>query len=237
MMRSLRASFGGVEVLESRRHFDAYVYQGTLVVDGTWMDDKITVGVDPNNSANVQTNINGAIASFPADQFTSVVITGYDGNDLIQIVQPNGQIIDPSISIEMYGNNGNDTLIGGDGPEYMDGQAGNDSIVGNGGNDTLHGSDGNDTILGGAGSDLIVGGAGSDQLRGGGGNDSLYGQQNADSLWGGAGSNFLNGGGGADTIYARNSRQDTVIGGAGFDQAQVDGTDVMVNNDVESLMA
>jgi Ca2+-binding RTX toxin-like protein len=236
-MKSLRKGLG-IEVLESRRHFDAYVYQGTLVVDGTWMDDTITVGVDPNNSANVQTNINGVINSFPQNQFTSIVITGYDGNDYLQIVQPNGQVIPSSISIEMYGNNGNDTIIGGDGPEYIDGQAGNDSIVGNGGNDTLHGSAGNDTIFGGAGDDRISGGGDNDQLHGGAGNDTIYGQKGADILWGDKGNNYLDGGQFSDTIYARNGSQDTVIGGAGTDRAQIDsGTDVLMFSDVEALIA
>lgn len=234
-MRSLRNG-RGIESLESRRHFDAYVFQGTLVVDGDWTNDTITVGVDPANSANVRTSINGVVKTFPANQFTTVVITAYDGNDSVQIVQPGGQVLNKFI--EIYGNNGDDTIIGGDGPEYVDGQAGNDSIVGNGGNDTLHGGADNDTVIGGAGNDRICGENGNDQLRGGAGNDTILGNKGADILWGDKGSNYLDAGQFNDTIYSRNSEMDTVIGGAGIDQAQIDtGTDVTPFSDVETFLA
>jgi Ca2+-binding RTX toxin-like protein len=74
----------------------------------------------------------------------------------------------------IFGNNGNNTLNGGN--------AG-DSIFGLGGNDVLNGR---------GGEDLLVGGTGSDTLNGGNGNDTI--------VWNnGDGSDTVNGGNGTDT--------------------------------------
>lgn len=55
--------------------------------------------------------------------------------------------------IALYGDGGNDNLIGG---------TGNDMLFGGIGNDTLNGNDGNDILDGGEGDDFLYGGAGDD---------------------------------------------------------------------------
>ncbi|MDF1878942.1 hypothetical protein JHD46_04735, partial [Sulfurimonas sp. SAG-AH-194-C20] len=52
-----------------------------------------------------------------------------------------------------------DTLIGDDGVNVLDGRGANDTIIGQGGDDTLIGYSGGDTINGGLGSDLLIGGS------------------------------------------------------------------------------
>ena len=69
---------------------------------------------------------------------------------------------------------GNDTLVGDNGGNVINGLAGNDSIVGGTGNDSLIGGLGDDTLVGGGNSgvaagDTMNGGLGADHYVGGGG--------------------------------------------------------------------
>jgi Ca2+-binding RTX toxin-like protein len=84
----------------------------------------------------------------------------------------------------MYGENGADSLVGGEG---------NDSLFGGSGGDTMNGDAGNDLVDGGDAADSILGGTGNDSLLGAAGNDTLTGGTGADSFLFAAGS-------GQDTI-------------------------------------
>jgi Ca2+-binding RTX toxin-like protein len=122
------------------------------------------------------------------------------------------------------------------------GETGDDTILGGAGNDQLDGGDGNDTLEGAAGSDGLIGGAGIDtasyagsaagvsvnlatgivsggdaagdtlsgieQVMGSGFADTLTGNAGANMLWGMGGGDVLTGGGGADVLK----------GGAGDDR-------------------
>lgn len=59
---------------------------------------------------------------------------------------------------------GNDTFLGRDRPDDIDGGAGNDLLSGGGGGDTLRSGAGNDSLTGGAGGDLFVIGQGNTRL-------------------------------------------------------------------------
>jgi Ca2+-binding RTX toxin-like protein len=114
-----------------------------------------------------------------------------------------------------YGNDGNDTLNGGDGADRFFGGSGNDTLYGNAGNDLLDGGSGNDYLEGGSGNDLLDGGSGNDYLEGGSGNDLLDGGSGNDYLEGGSGNDsyVFRRGGGYDTIYNYDSatgRSDTL---------------------------
>ncbi|MBK6906594.1 MAG: hypothetical protein IPH08_05790 [Rhodocyclaceae bacterium] len=67
---------------------------------------------------------------------------------------------------------GNDTPVGFDVADVMDGLGGNDYLMGNGGDDQVAGGAGNDTLYG---DDNSFTKTGNDTLIGGDGNDSLYG--------------------------------------------------------------
>jgi Ca2+-binding RTX toxin-like protein len=90
-------------------------------------------------------------------------------------------------------------------------------IRGNAGNNVLTGTRGNDALCGGGGNDTLLGLGGNDRLEGGTGNDTLRGHAGRDMFVGGAG---------RDTIYSRDSFREVVSGGAGFDQAQVNSSDI-----------
>jgi Ca2+-binding RTX toxin-like protein len=71
--------------------------------------------------------------------------------------------------------NGNDTITGSDGDNFLRGRGGNDSLVGGAGDDTLQGDQGNDTLRGGDGRDDLRGGDGNDLLDASGGSAATQG--------------------------------------------------------------
>jgi Ca2+-binding RTX toxin-like protein len=66
----------------------------------------------------------------------------------------------------MHGDDGNDTLLGGDGLDVMFGDAGNDRLEGRNLSDILNGGEGDDTLVGGTGRDFLNGENGNDMLFG-----------------------------------------------------------------------
>jgi Ca2+-binding RTX toxin-like protein len=86
--------------------------------------------------------------------------------------------------------------------------------------ETLTGSNANDVLLGRGGNDTLRGRGGNDVIRGGIGNDSLYGGPGRDRILGEPGN---------DKLYSRDGSRDTLNGGPGFDEAWVDGLDVVKN--------
>lgn len=100
---------------------------------------------------------------------------------------------------KIYGQEGNDTLIGANFTDSLYGGIGDDIINGNSGNDTLWGDKGNDSLNGGSGHDYLNGNSGNDTLIGGSGNDLLVGTY----LVGNAepGQDVLLGGTGADRFW------------------------------------
>ncbi len=108
------------------------------------------------------------------------VDVGGDGDDDITGVVPHSvraglgdDYVDFSLTsnnVSLYGQDGDDHLIGGSGPNTMFGQAGSDVLEGNGGNDRIDGGDGDDVLLGGDGFDTFVEGLasnGADLIDGG----------------------------------------------------------------------
>lgn len=115
---------------------------------------------------------------------TTMVITGTDGDDTIQlssdpflgglIVNVNGEEVRWSnMSLESFdllqisGLGGNDQILLTDDvllPAYIDGGDGNDVLQGGMGDDTLIGGLGDDTLNGGGGADLLDGGDGMNEV-------------------------------------------------------------------------
>ena len=110
----------------------------------------------------------------------------------------------------MDGDNGNDTIFGGQNPDLIFGDAGNDLIYGNLGDDEISGGSGNDTIFGGHDNDVISGDAG---------NDVIYGNFENDTLSGDAGNNTVYGGQGNDLIFENggSTNSDHLFGNFGAD--------------------
>jgi Ca2+-binding RTX toxin-like protein len=98
---------------------------------------------------------------------------GTDGDDFIAI--PDG--FEESEADAVFGNGGDDVLLGSNTQEAYDvlfGDDGDDTIFGRGGLDQIFGNDGNDILSGGDDGDLIVGGEGSDTIYGGAGDDNIF---------------------------------------------------------------
>lgn len=82
------------------------------------------------------------------------------------------------------------------------GQGGNDTLIGSVLADQLNGGDGLDHLRAGSGNDLLDGGTGRDLLFGDAGDDSLGGGDDRDILVGGAGRDSLDGGAEDDILIA-----------------------------------
>ena len=97
---------------------------------------------------------------------------------------------------------GDDTLIGTDNADVIDGLAGNDRIIA---------LEGDDTISGGAGDDYLSASLGANTFDGGAGDDEVQGGQEADIIIGGPGQDYLDGNGGADIYrFAPGDGQDII---------------------------
>jgi hypothetical protein len=155
---------------------------GVLVETGDDLGNTITTS--SNAAGEILVN-NGAV-SIDGGQptianATEIVVAGGNGDDTISL---GNAALPPA---QLFGGNGNDTLIGG---------AGNDTLIGGAGNDTLNGGDGDDILVGGAGDDTVIGGKGSDTAFLGAGNDTF--------IWNpGDGNDVVDGGRGFDTLDFR----------------------------------
>ncbi|WP_426954524.1 calcium-binding protein [Muricoccus radiodurans] len=161
----------------------------------------------------------------------NVAITGNDLNNLLDASK--------SLSSDLKGGFGDDTLVGGIGQDTLDGGNGNDVLRGGAGSDTYVVDSANDKVVEavGGGIDTVMtwgnytlsanvenlqvlgqqgvivsGNALGNVMIGHDGNDDLYGNGGNDSLVGGLGNDWLSGGTGADTME----------GGAGDDVYYID---------------
>ncbi len=166
-------------------------------------------------------------------------IHGDAGDDRIELQNSNSELTD-----YIYGDAGNDIIIGANVAAYIDGGADNDNITGSSKNDQLFGGDGDDSLYGGGGNDSLNGGIGTNRLYGGEGddlldgatsnliaqssssfaaylygdqgNDTLNGSDQRDFLDGGADNDLLTGGAGDDVLLGGDG-DDTLVGGSGDD--------------------
>jgi len=100
----------------------------------------------------------------------------------------------------LFGGNGLDRISTGSGSSIVNGGAGNDIVTGGSGEDSIDGGAGNDTVRSDGGNDVINGGPGNDSLTGDGGEDIILGGPGNDFLAGGAANDYLEGGLGRDTF-------------------------------------
>ncbi len=116
-----------------------------LRINGSFGDDQIVVSRDDSGF----TVVNGDAWRLKlSEPFAGVLVHGNDGNDSITM--------DDSITVPVtiYGDAGNDTLVGGGANDLLYGGSGSNSLDGRGGNDTLVDVNaGSDTLIGGAGVD------------------------------------------------------------------------------------
>ena len=122
--------------------------------------------------------------------------------------------------VEIFGNNGNNDIVGTELDEIIDGR---------GGNDLLNGGQGNDELIGGGGSDTLIGGSGDDELMGGSGNDILNPGTGFDAIYGGDG---------YDTVQISGNSSDYEFGILDNGKYEIigrDGSVAHINTDVEEI--
>jgi trimeric autotransporter adhesin len=180
---------------------------------------------------------------------TEIQVNGQGGNDTLSVDDPTGTLP----QVELFGNEGNDTLIGGNGTQVLDGGPGDDTLTGGAGDDTLFGESGADHFIWnpGDGSDRVEGDAGFDTLEVNGGNGAETFTITPDGtrvhIGGGNPAPFtidaanvetivINAKGGNDTIIGANGLAGlvnlTIDGGAGNDTiVGGDGTDLLLGGD------
>lgn len=139
------------EQLEERANPSSVTIVGNdIVVDGNAGDDAIYVNA--TNPAAVNVRINGVnLGNYALPAGGHIIVNGLDGRDNIQCVG--------SVSFEVHGGAGKDTITGGNGNDVIYGEAGEDNIQGGGGNDVLVGGAGVDFLSGGSGDDVLIGGS------------------------------------------------------------------------------
>jgi Ca2+-binding RTX toxin-like protein len=126
----------------------------TLIADGSWGQDEITI--DRVGGDNVIVRVNEMAREFDMDDFDEVLLRGNNGFDVLRIRDPliAGSLVRP---VTLLGGNGNDQLIGSDGAtsEVLNGGANPDFL------DSRDGF-GGDVVIGGAGNDHAFADPGDD---------------------------------------------------------------------------
>jgi Ca2+-binding RTX toxin-like protein len=119
-------------------------------------------------------------------------------------------------SVDPPGINGQSVYNGTSLVDRIWGGVDNDTFLGNEGNDIVEGNDGADVALGGEGNDKITDSAGADVLKGGPGNDAIESGPGLDVIMGGDGNDFTNGGANANETFG-GTGNDFMILGQGLD--------------------
>ena len=143
-----------------------------------------------------------------------ILTTGDEPLDLVWKMYGEGgndTLIGANFNDSIYGGTGNDSLSGSLGSDRIYGESGNDRLFGEVGNDSLYGSSGDDYLSGGSGDDYLAAGSGDDILLSGSGNDRIYGNSGDDYLAAESGDDYLSGGSGTDNLIGGDGR-DLLIG-------------------------
>ncbi|MEO7689450.1 MAG: calcium-binding protein [Sphingomonas sp.] len=203
--------------------------QGISYLEGSQYDD-LLAPIDTGYTIGANVYGRGGNDHIIGNYYSGIAVTGLYGGDGDDLIDASASEYGPGL----YGDAGNDTLIGGRGYETMHGGTGDDIIDGNYGYDILWGDEGSDTIDGGSFRDNIFGGDGNDTLYGAGdadnvyggeGNDTLYGDysliSSANELGGSLNDDYLFGGNGADVLHGDLGNDVIWSGNATSDQSTI----------------
>ena len=145
----------------------------------------------------------GRRSSLSAD---GVVIPSNDG----------GEVNDIGGNNRVFGDDGPDLIITGEGVDRIDAGGGDNTVNSRGGNDIIATGGGNDSIDAGEGNNDVTSGGGDDNVRTGSGNDILHLGVGDDVAFSGDGDDVILAGAGNDEVDAAGG-DDRVIGGDGDD--------------------
>jgi uncharacterized delta-60 repeat protein len=180
-------------------------------IDGTGGADTITASVAGDT---LTVTINGEGSTFAAGGVGGFRVSAAGGDDRIDL-----SAADFAATID--GDEGNDSIVTGDGADRINCDDGDDTVDAGGGRDLVFGDDGHDSILAGAGDDRVYGEYGRDTIAGGDGNDNLFGGhtyviEQGEYTSGNDGDDSIFGDAGNDRCYGQFGN-DSVAGGTGND--------------------
>jgi Ca2+-binding RTX toxin-like protein len=121
------------------------------------------VGCSGSGSCDLPNGVDKVVVSL-GNQDDSIVAVGTDAPMEIDGNAGDDTILGGSVDDDIFGSAGDDTLSGSLGGDHIRGNTGEDTLNGNAGNDVLEGGDGNDTLQTSTGSDDFFGNAGSDTI-------------------------------------------------------------------------
>ena len=148
---------------------------GVLTVIGTGGAETIQVTRPSTDVIRVSISSTHEVRDFLASAVNEIDVRGGAGDDFIAV---GGGV---TLSTDLRGGIGRDTILGGGGDDVIHGGRGADSLRGRGGADDLFGDDGNDDIRGGVGDDSLDGGNGRDDCNGGDGTDDVVNGMDAET--------------------------------------------------------
>ena len=128
----------GVATEKASAAFSVHIASNTLTATGDAASDTLALRLAPGapNTLVLDVGNNGS-ADFTANRllFNKIVVNAGAGNDTVLIDESKGAFTDQEATT-LNGQDGNDTLTGGRGPETFNGADGNDRVTGGRGNDT-----------------------------------------------------------------------------------------------------
>lgn len=222
--------------------FDSETGTLTLFAPG---NTSLTVGATAQQNVLVRVNgvTDASFSTVAASLVQAIEIQGGAGAnkiDLGSVTRTNYSFVG-GVRVQVFGGDGNDTIVGSEFDDSLFGDAGNDTINAGGGNDTLSGGDGKDMLTAGAGTDLLtelvsgvvvlssaslkigpiadkLSGFENASLTGSDGNDSISASavKFPVTLIGGAGNDTLTSGSGTDSLVGGDG-DDKLVGGSGSD--------------------
>ncbi|MDO5295334.1 MAG: calcium-binding protein [bacterium] len=195
------------------------------VVKGTNGDDIINVSNAGEGGLNI--TVNDKTTSYTAEQAAKLIIASGDGHDRIKVdkeVTANLLISGGRGFDNIESGSGHDTIVDNLDQNYIDGGAGDDTIIAKGVNlqdpptlSMVYGREVNGNVInGGAGNDYIEGSNYNDVLAGLHDNDMIFAHDGDDVILAGQGRNFVDAGAGNDHIENQGERG-ILLGGAGND--------------------
>jgi Ca2+-binding RTX toxin-like protein len=111
-----------MELLDSRQMLSgATLSGGLLVVEGRGLADNISVFVDSADNTKLDVKVNKVTQQFTLAQVTGIQIHAFAGNDSINVGTLN-------LNTTLYGDGGNDTIVGGNRKDRIFAGEGDDSV-------------------------------------------------------------------------------------------------------------
>ena len=137
----------------------------------------------------------------------------------------NNQVVTVNLALGQVPTDGDDVILGTEGPDVINAGDGRDTICAGAGDDIINAGDGADMVFGGSGDDTITAGQGKDTVYAQGGDDFVSGGKGKDTLIGGRGNDDLRGnegtdtidGGAGDDVLRGGQKADSIMGGSGND--------------------